>query len=156
MSRACSCPRAICAEPGKEYLRIVAAGETPASVYGMPWGTERIAGAARLAAAWGNRWQSLGLYWIVAQRSPSAKLIYELRTQDDRVRVVWGSAVAGESAAEPSAEQKIAALEHYVQDKGRLDRSDASTVIDLRELAGFAATKTASRAEPPFRPVSRP
>lgn len=130
----------------KDYLRIVAAGETPASVYGMPWGSERIAGAARLAAAWSNRWQPLGLYWIVAQRSAGGKLVYELRTQDDRVRVVWGSAVAGESTGEPSAEQKIAALEHYVQDKGRLDRSDGSAVIDLRELAGSAAGKTAGRA----------
>jgi len=132
----------------KDYLRIMAGGETPASIYGMPWGSERLAGAARLAAAWGDRWQPLGLYWIVAQRAASAKLVYELRTQNDQVRVIWGSSVAGESSAEPSAEQKIAALEHYVQDKGRLDRSDGSAVIDLRELAGQAAAKTAGRPEP--------
>ncbi len=36
----------------KDFLRIAAGNETPASVYGTPWGSERIAGAARVAAAW--------------------------------------------------------------------------------------------------------
>jgi hypothetical protein len=126
----------------KGYLRIMASGETPASVYGTPWGSERIAGAARIAAAWANRWQPLGLYWIVAARSPGGGLIYELRPQDEKVRVIWGLAVGHESASEPSVEQKIAALEQYVRDKGPLSREGAPGVIDLRELAGSAA-KTA-------------
>src|SRR5262245_32424330 len=48
----------------RNYLRILAGGETPTSVYGTPWGSERIAGAARVAAAWDERWSELGLYWI--------------------------------------------------------------------------------------------
>jgi len=126
----------------KSYLRIMASGETPAGIYGTPWGSERIAGAARIAAAWSNRWQPLGLYWIVAARSAGGELVYELRTQDDKVRVVWGVAAGHESTGEPSVEQKIAALEQYVRDKGPLSRDGAPSLIDLRELAGSAA-KTA-------------
>ena len=132
----------------RSYLRIMAAGETPASVYGTPWGSERIAGAARVAAAWGNRWQPLGLYWIVAARSAGGELLYELRTQDDKVHVVWGGVPGRDSSSEPSSEQKIAALEQYVHDKGPLDKSGGPAVIDLRELAG-SADKTARRKAPP-------
>src|SRR5439155_25684571 len=61
----------------RNYLRIVAAGETPAGVYGTPWGSDRVAGAARLAAVWGNRWQPLGLYWIVAGRGKDGDPTFE-------------------------------------------------------------------------------
>jgi hypothetical protein len=74
----------------RNYLRIAAAGETPSSVYGTPWNSERIAGAAQIAACWDTRWQPLGLYWIVAARTANGQLIYELRSQDDKVRVIWG------------------------------------------------------------------
>jgi hypothetical protein len=120
----------------RNYLRIGAAGETPTSVYGTPWGSERIAGAARIAAAWGDQWQTLGLYWITAVRSSVGELTYELRTQDDKVRVVWGAAIGRESAGEAPAGQKIAALAQYVNDKGPLGKSGEGVVIDLRELAG--------------------
>ena len=39
------------------------------------------------------------------------------------MRVVWGAAAGGESASEPTADQKIVALERYVKDKGPLDKS---------------------------------
>jgi len=134
----------------KGYLRIMAAGETPTSVYGTPWGSDRILGAARVAAAWGNRWQALGLYWVVAARQSGGELMYELRTQDDQVRVVWGLAPGHESAEEVSVLQKIKALEQYVHDKGPLDKSGASAVIDLRELAG-GPDKTAAGDKAPRR-----
>jgi hypothetical protein len=116
------------------YLRIMGEGESP-GIYGAPWGSERIAGAARLAAAWGERWQPLHLYWIVATRPASGELLFELRTADDKVRVVWGASPGHESKAEPTATQKIAAVEQYVHDKGPLDRDGGASVIDLRELA---------------------
>jgi hypothetical protein len=122
----------------RSYLRIMAAGETPASVYGTPWGSERIAGAARVAAAWGNRWQPLGLYWIVAARPASGELLYELRTQDDKVRIIWGPDPGRESSGGPSSEQKIAALEQYVHDKGPLNKKDGPAIVDLRDLAASA------------------
>jgi len=118
----------------RNYLRIGAAGETPTSVYGTPWGSERIAGAARIAAAWGDQWQTLGLYWITAVRSSAGELTYELRTQDDKARVVWGATIGRESAGEAPAGQKIAALAQYANDKGPLGKSGEDVVIDLREL----------------------
>jgi hypothetical protein len=120
----------------RNYLRIGAAGETPTSVYGTPWGSERIAGAARIAAAWGDAWRSLGLYWLTASRTSAGELMYELRTKDDKVRVVWGSAIGRESAGEAPAAQKIAALQQYVNDKGQLGKGGEDVVMDLRELAG--------------------
>jgi hypothetical protein len=115
----------------KDYLRIAAGIETPAGVYGTPWGSERIAGAARLAALWGNRWQPLGLHRIVAVQIAGGDLIYELRTPRD-VRIVWGSASNSASSREPPAEHKIAALEQLVADKGPLDREGGPSLIDLR------------------------
>jgi hypothetical protein len=119
----------------RDYLRIAASGEAPAGGYGSPWNSPRILGAARIAAVFGTRWQAAGLYWLVASRPASGELIYELRTQDDRARVIWGSAVGHESPGEAAAEEKIAALERYVHDKGTLAREGVPDVIDLRELA---------------------
>jgi len=131
----------------KEFLRIAAGNETPAGVYGTPWGSERIAGAARVAAAWEDigdgaikRWQTLKLYRIVPLQSSSGDLSYELRTQTD-VRIVWGAAPGGEATDEPSPEQKIATLEHHVADKGPLDRENAPATIDLRQ--NLSAAKNA-------------
>lgn len=119
----------------RDYLRISAGGEVPAGGYGSIWKSPRIAGAARIAAALGTRWQALGLYWLVASQPASGELLFELRTKDDRVRVVWGPAIGQESPGEPTAEGKITALERYVQDKGALTREGAAAAIDLRELA---------------------
>jgi hypothetical protein len=119
---------------GKDYLRIAVGSGSPAG-YGMPWGDEdqRVAGAARIAAAWGDRFQAAGLYRIVAAAA-SGQLTYELRTPGE-TRVVWGAAPGRESAAEPSAEQMIAALLAYIADKGPLDRPTGERLIDLRKLA---------------------
>jgi hypothetical protein len=130
----------------KDYLRIVAGGETPTSVYGTPWGTERISGAALVAAALGNRWQSAGLYSIAAVRGSGAELVYELRSQGDQGRVIWGSAPGHESTGEPTAAQKMAALDLYVREKGPLDKLSSVVVVDLRSLA----------AEPKKAATSRP
>jgi hypothetical protein len=127
-------------EQGKDFLRIEAAGEVPTSGYGLPWQSERIAGAARVAAALADRWQSLGLYRIIAVQSADGQIVYECRTQRD-VRVVWGAVPGREMPAEPSAEQKTAALERHVQDKGPLDRDGGETVLDLRTLAKNAASR---------------
>jgi len=127
------------AEQGKDFLRVEAAGEIPTSGYGLPWQSERIIGAARLAAVWKERWQPLGLYRIASVQTADGQLLYELRTQRD-VRVVWGAPPGRESSREPSAEQKIAALEQYVHDKGPLDRDGGESLIDLRALAGRAVT----------------
>jgi hypothetical protein len=138
---------------GREYLRIAAQGETPASIYGTRWGTERMARAARVAAAWQKRWQPLGLYWLIASRPASGELLYELRTQDDKVRVLWGTAGSTETG-DPTAEEKITALERYVQDKGPLTAATESLVIDLRDLARHGE-REATRFVPPKTTASR-
>jgi hypothetical protein len=129
----------------KDYLRIVAAGETPTSVYGTPWGSERIAGAALVAAALEKRWQPLGLYSIIAARTSGAEFSYELRTQGDKARVIWGASPGQESTGEPTAAQKIAALEQYVREKGPLDKLTSAQVVDLRNLAGEPKKAATSR-----------
>lgn len=118
----------------KDFLRIAAGDETPAGGYGAAWGSERVSGAAVIAAAFGQKWRPLGLYRIVAVESSSGDLTYELRTKAD-ARVVWGAAPGHEASGEPSAEQKIAALEHLVSDKGPLDRADAPPLVDLCKSA---------------------
>ncbi|HEX5104744.1 MAG TPA: hypothetical protein VFV87_13075 [Pirellulaceae bacterium] len=136
----------------KDYLRIAAGGETPAGIYGTASWSERILGAARIAAAWegaedrgqgtGDRgqgtgdsgsklWQKLGLYRIVPVQSSAGGVTYELRTERD-ARVLWGSAPGSEAPGEPPPEQKIAKLQHLVADKGPLDREGASSPVDLR------------------------
>jgi hypothetical protein len=113
----------------RDYLRIAASGETPSGVYGVPWKSDRIAGAAAIAGCLENSWQPLGLYWIVASRIGSGELTYELRSQDDKFRIVWGRPPGHEVAGEPAAAQKIAAL-------GQLKRNGSSSepkTVDLRE-----------------------
>jgi hypothetical protein len=129
----------------KDYLRIVAGGETPTSVYGTPWGSERIAGAALVAAALENRWQPLGVYSIVAARTNGIEYVYELRTQDEKTRIIWGASPGHESNGEPTAAQKIAVLEQYVREKGPLDKLSAPAVVDLRSLAGEPKKAATSR-----------
>jgi hypothetical protein len=116
----------------KGFLRIAAGDVAPAGIYGSKWGDERIAGAARIAAAWGERFQTVGLYRIVAIESVGGEILYELRTQGE-TRALWGHAPGREATGEPAAEQKIATLLALVADKGPLDREGGPRVIDLRE-----------------------
>jgi hypothetical protein len=145
----------------KDFLRIAAGKETPAGVYGTAWGSERVAGAARIAAAWEGggaedrgqstedselkRWQKLKLYRIVPLQASSGDITYELRTQEG-ARIVWGAAPGSESAGEPSPEEKMTLLEHYVADKGPLDRENGPTSIDLRQPAPAAKSASAKTA----------
>lgn len=117
---------------GYDYPRIAVGQSSPAG-YGLPWGDEgdRVAGAARIAAAWGDRFRAAGLHRIVVAKGPGGQAVYELRTEG-QTRVVWGSSPSREAAGEPPAEQKIAALLAHIADKGPLDRKDGETLIDLR------------------------
>jgi hypothetical protein len=132
----------------KNYLRILAAGETPAGVYGTPWGSDRIAGAARVAAAWKDGWKPLGLYWIAANPASNGDYVYELRPQDEKVRVIWGAPPGKEITGEPLPAQKIAALQRLIEEKGALDRADAPAIVDLRTLALPHSTAEGRRKNP--------
>jgi hypothetical protein len=113
----------------RNYLRIAASGETPSGVYGVPWKSERIAGAAAIAAVLENQWQTVGLYWIVTARIGSGDLVYELRSQDEKFRLIWGRPPGQESSGEPTAQQKLATLKQW---KGDGSSSESKT-IDLRQ-----------------------
>ena len=128
----------------KDFLRIAAGTSTPAGLYGSAWGDPRIAGAARLAAAWDKRFQPLSLYRIVPTELPSGELIYELRTVGE-TRILWGHAPGQETATEPTPEQKIQALENYVNDKGPLDRENGERLIDVCKLASTIPKTAAVR-----------
>ena len=132
----------------KNFLRIGGADKTPAGV-GLPWTSELVTGAARLAACWGDRWQPLKLYRIVGSISASGQLIYELHTANE-VRVIWCAAPGQEDKSEPSPAQKIAALAQLVQDKGPLDRPGGPSLLDLRQPSP-AVTKAAASHSPQHR-----
>jgi hypothetical protein len=133
----------------KDFLRIASGGSLPAGLYGSPWGDERIAGAAQIAALWGERFREAGLYRIVANQTSSGGIEYELRTSG-LTRIVWGKAPGRESSREPSPEQKISALLAHVADKGPLDRPEGDRVLDLRKLAaGVPRTAASQSSEAP-------
>jgi hypothetical protein len=128
----------------KDFLRIGGADKTPAGV-GLPWESELVKGAAKLAACWNDQWQALKLYRIVGSISAGGQLVYEIHTAND-VRVVWGAAPGQEAKSEPAPNQKIAALVELVQDKGPLDRAGAA-LLDLRQL-GSSRAKAAALPPP--------
>jgi hypothetical protein len=93
-----------------------------------------------------KRWQKLKLYRIVPLQSPAGEITYELRTPTD-VRIVWGAAPGSESSGEPTPEQKMAQLEHYVADKGPLDRDNDPASLDLRHAAAAAKSASAKKSQ---------
>lgn len=130
----------------RDYLRIEGIDTLPAGVYGTPWGSRRVSEAARIAAAIGPRWKELGLYAIVPLSQADGSETYELRTPQG-VHIVWGRPPGQEADGEPSAADKLAALEAYVREQGALDREGAPSQLDLRELAR-ASTKASSPPSP--------
>jgi hypothetical protein len=117
----------------QDYLRIGGVSGGPAGVYGAPWGDERVAEAAQIAAAIGERFKAARLYRILPAEASGGHMTYELRTAGE-TRVVWGAAPGRESANEPSAEHKIAALLALISDKGPLDRPGGERLIDLSRV----------------------
>jgi hypothetical protein len=134
--------RDFAANQALDYLRISGIHSTPAGVYGSPWGDDSVAGAARIASVWGDRFKKAGLYRILPSESASGQLSYELRTPGE-TRVLWGPTPGHEASSEPSAEQKIAALLDHIADKGALDRDGGERLIDLRTLAAHSPPRTA-------------
>jgi hypothetical protein len=130
------------ADQAQDYLRIANTSEMPAGVYGTPWGSERIRGAARVAAVLADCWQPLGLYQIDSVKVPGGRVVYEVRTQRG-ARVLWGVVPGNEPRGEPSADQKVAVLVRHLKEKGSLVQAAESTTIDLREIAN--PPKTASQ-----------
>ena len=93
--------------------------------------------APSLAAALGERWQKLGLYWIFAARPNNQSFVYELRDQEDKLRVVWGAALGNEAVGEPAPAAKLAALERQLPELSAA-QGGSPTLVDLRSLATSA------------------
>jgi hypothetical protein len=135
----------------RDFLRVSVGDSIPAGPIGTAWGDERVAGAAKIAAAWGSQWQPLELYRIVAvsdgtsrsRASPS----YELYTRQG-TRIIWGCAPGQESSGEATATQKIARLVRYVAEHGALDGQTAVAAIDLRDSRDISVTPRTAGLQP--------
>lgn len=120
----------------RAYPRVAAGEASPAGLTGTPWGDERIAGAARLAALLDEAWGRLGLYRIVVVGDRDGKrrtaALYELQSRKGS-RIVWGRAPGQEALGEAAATEKLARLEEYLEANGPLDGSKGAVQIDLRD-----------------------
>lgn len=112
-----------------DLLRIDAGDTAPAGPYGTDWGNPRITAAAKIAAAWGDRWSAIGLYRIVVSEDTNGRINYELQTRNGG-RCVWGNPPGQESAGEPNAAAKIEqAIAAHAQ--GRLKDDADAPPVDL-------------------------
>lgn len=130
-------PADFTAEQTRDYLRISVPNATPTGPVGTAWGDPRVAGAARIAAVFEERWKALGLYGIAVSQADTAsgsarQPTYDLFTKNG-VRVIWGEAPAADSTVEAKAAlTKVAKLARYVESNGPLESMTDTTAIDLR------------------------
>lgn len=117
------------------YLRIVAGKTAPAGPYGTPWGDERVAGAARIAELWQDRWQPLGLLRIESEGFPP-NVSYKLQTKSGR-EIWWGRAPQRENSEEAPAGTKLERLLFYAKDHGEFDNAGAPA-LDVRPKSGLS------------------
>ncbi|MFI4875376.1 MAG: hypothetical protein ACIALR_08570 [Blastopirellula sp. JB062] len=100
---------------------------------GDPWGDQRVADAAKIAAALGNVWTRLKLYRVVAVAGEGEGGLFELHTHEG-AHLIWGSAPGAELPHENSAAQKIGML------LALQEAQIAAGQIDLRTPAELSAT----------------
>lgn len=104
---------------------------------GQPWLDQRIQGAAAIADVWGEHWKDLNLIRVVnrtriSNDSQSYRLLdFEIWTRDD-IAIIWGNPPGQEVEGEASAQEKILALQKYIQANGPLRRTQAGNVLDIR------------------------
>ncbi|WP_254513993.1 hypothetical protein [Anatilimnocola floriformis] len=126
-----------------DLLRIDAGDTAPAGPYGTDWGNPRVTAAAKIAAAWGDRWSALGLYRIVVSEDTNGRISYELQTRNGG-RCVWGNPPGQETAGEPlpavKVERAIAAHAH-----GQLKDDRDAPPVDLSGGTTPMPARTATR-----------
>lgn len=117
-----------------KYLRIVVGPTQPEGPVGTPWGNDRVASAAVIAAALDEHWQRLELYSIVLALPPQGELpgtpTFDLLTRDG-ARVIWGHAPGQEQSGEATTKEKLAALEKYYTEHGPL--TGEQRVLNVRD-----------------------
>jgi hypothetical protein len=118
------------------YPRLVGIDTSPVGPAGTPWGDDRVAGGAEIAAALGDAWADLRLDRIEpAGRVPAARgteCTYELFTRFGS-RILWGRAPGTRTPGEPSAEDKVARLKQHAAEYGGLEGVRGPLEIDLRD-----------------------
>ncbi|HEY1784730.1 MAG TPA: hypothetical protein VGG30_04245, partial [Pirellulales bacterium] len=104
------------------YVRIAEISTSPIGPVGTRWGDTHVTGAAQIAAALIDDWETLKLYQIVAAaRQVDASGVesdaYELYTRE-RTRVDWGRPPGAETGTEAKTAQKIDRLRSYAAQHG--------------------------------------
>jgi hypothetical protein len=126
-----------------DLLRLDAGDTAPIGPYGTDWGSPRVTAAAKIAAAWGERWSAIGLYRIVVTEDTNGRIGYELQTRNGG-RCVWGNPPGNESAGEPKPEEKIArAIAAHAQ--GQLKDDPDAPPVDLSGGVVPLPARTATR-----------
>lgn len=126
-----------------DLLRIDAGDTAPAGPYGTDWGNPRVAAAAKIATAWGDRWSAIGLYRVVVIEDTNGRISYELRTRNGG-RCVWGNPPGQETAGEPQPADKVArAIAAHAQ--GQLKDDADAPPVDLSGGTAPIPARTASR-----------
>ena len=102
-----------------------------------PWPDARVQDAAAIGEKLIGNWQSFGLSRIISWRlfsdADNATIPFELWTDEgeNAATIVWGNAPGSELEGEAAWQQKLAALESYVQQHGALNKLP-ERIIDLR------------------------
>ncbi len=159
-------PEEFSATQTKAYLRVEAGNSLPAGAVGTSYGDAGVAGAALVAAVLKDSWSAMGLEWVLvrqerpedvgqpveptylllplgapidavaARRTTRLVKLSDLPSDTPSLEVRWGHAPGREAPGEASAAEKLLRLRQYVEQHGRLDQLDPTTVIDLRPTAG--------------------
>lgn len=138
-------PRDFSPQDAERFPHVQNAKSAPPGEAGMAWDDPVVQGGARIAARLvpdGDReriWKRFGLVGIVGPANLPAgagveQISFELVTAAGS-RIVWGKA-PGADALEPTFEQKIGRLQHYLATYGSFDKPQGPYSIDIR---GFEA-----------------
>ncbi len=129
-------------QDARQYPRIAEIKTSPLGPVGTRWGDTHVTGAARIAAALLDDWETLKLHQVV----PAARQVdssgveadtYELCTREG-TRVDWGHPPGAEAAAEAKAAKKIERLRSYAaQHDGSLEDPTAPQRLDVRSSSSL-------------------
>jgi hypothetical protein len=138
------------------YPRLSGVDREPTGLAGSRWADARVIGAAEIAAVLIDKWEPMRLDHIepsaadpaaapqgnAARPSPpdafagrSAEPFFTLVVKHSGTRILWGYAPGANALAEPSAAEKVARLQRYLETKDNLDGPDGKPQqLDVRTL----------------------
>ena len=117
----------------EQFLRIAVPGTRPSGSAGVPFGDRRVNDCVKIARLFAKSWRKVGFSRIVAlqQQTSRSDPQYALAAPNG-TQVVWGRAPGKERKGERSAEEKVAALVHFVGQRGPLHKLQNGNYLDLR------------------------